>query len=78
LFVFGSARLCDGLMQRGLFDEYRICLAPVVLGGGVPLFKPAPEPKRMILLETRALETGAILLRYAPGPVGPVQRPADR
>lgn len=77
LFVFGSARLCDGLMQRGLFDEYRICLAPMVLGGGVPLFKPAPEPRRLKLLEARALKTGAIILRYAPGPVGPLPRMVD-
>jgi hypothetical protein len=76
-FVFGSARLGDGLMQRGLFDEYRICLAPVVLGGGVPLFKPAPKPRHMTLLEARALKTGAIILRYAPGPVGPVPRLAE-
>ena len=78
LFVFGSAKLCDGLMQRGLFDEYRICLAPVVLGGGVALFKPAPEARRMTLLEARALKTGAIILRYAPGPVGGLPRLADR
>lgn len=78
LFVFGSGGLCDGLMRRGLFDEYRLCLAPVVLGGGVPLFKPAPEPRRMSLLEARALQTGAILLRYAPGAVGPLPHLADR
>jgi dihydrofolate reductase len=35
LFVFGSARLCDALWRAGLFDEVRVCLAPVVLGGGV-------------------------------------------
>jgi dihydrofolate reductase len=74
LFVFGSAKLSGGLMQRGLFDEYRICLAPVVLGGGVPLFKPAPEPRRMTLLEARVLKTGAIILRYAPGSTGALPR----
>ena len=66
LFVFGSAKLCDGLMQRGLFDEYRICLAPIVLGNGVPLFKPSAESRRLTLLEARALKTGAVILRYKP------------
>jgi dihydrofolate reductase len=37
LFAFGSAKLCDSLMRRGLFDEYRICIAPVVLRNGAPL-----------------------------------------
>jgi len=66
LFIFGSAKLCDGLMRRGLFDEYRICLAPIVLGSGVPLFKPGVQRHHMKLLEARPLKTGAVILRYAP------------
>lgn len=66
LFVFGSATLCDGLIRLGLFDEYRLCLAPIVLGNGVPLFKPAPESRRLTLLDARTLKTGGVILRYAP------------
>jgi dihydrofolate reductase len=66
LFVFGSAKLCDSLMRRGLFDEYRLCLAPVVLGTGVPLFKPDAPRRDLTLLEARPLATGGIILRYAP------------
>ena len=47
LFVFGSAKLCDSLMRRGLFDEVRICVAPVVLGTGVPLF-PRGRPRHTL------------------------------
>ena len=68
LFVFGSARLCDSLMAAGLFDEYRLCLAPIVLGEGTPLFKPHNRPHPMKLLESRALSSGGIILRYAPQP----------
>ena len=68
LFVFGSARLCDALIRRGLFDEYRICIAPIVLGNGSPLFKPGVGPLRLELLESRTLTTGALILRYAPRP----------
>jgi len=67
LFVFGSAKLCDGLMRRGLFDEYRICLAPVVLDTGVPLFKPGVGRHDLKLLEARSLKTGTVVLRYVPG-----------
>jgi dihydrofolate reductase len=69
LYVFGSAKLCDALSRAGLFDEYRICVAPVVLGAGAPLWKPGPE-RRLRLLEARALATGAVVLRYAPVAAG--------
>lgn len=65
LFVFGSAKLCDSLMRRGLFDEIRICIAPVVLRDGTPLFKPDGPRQDLTLLESRALDSGAVLLRYA-------------
>lgn len=64
LFVFGSAKLSDSLLRRGLFDELRICVAPVVLGTGVPLFKPGSPRQNLALLESRPLATGGIILRY--------------
>jgi dihydrofolate reductase len=67
LYIFGSAKLCDGLMRRGLFDEYRVCLAPIVLDSGAPLFKPGVRRHYLKLLEARPLKTGAVVLRYAPG-----------
>lgn len=66
LFVFGSAKLCDSLMRRGLFDEYRVCIAPVVLGSGVALFKPGAPRQDLTLLDSRPLGSGAVILRYAP------------
>jgi dihydrofolate reductase len=68
LFVFGSAKLSDSLMRRGLFDELRICVAPVVLGTGVPLFKPGSPRQNLTLLQARSLDTGALILRYAAKP----------
>ena len=66
IFLFGSADLASSLMAAGLFDEYRLCLAPIVLGEGTPLFKPSHSDTRMRLLEARTLQTGSMLLRYAP------------
>lgn len=65
IFIFGSAELCDDLLKADLIDEIRICLVPVVLGGGNPHFKPSEEPKQLTLLETRPVKTGAVILRYA-------------
>jgi dihydrofolate reductase len=64
--VFGSAVLTASLLRERLIDEYHTCLVPLVLGTGNPLFKPSREPLGMRLLETRPLEIGGVILRYAP------------
>jgi dihydrofolate reductase len=67
-FIFGSANLSSSLMKAGLIDEYRLCVVPVVLGAGTPLFKPSPNRTRLHLLETRPLRGGGVILRYANAP----------
>ncbi|MFN3721302.1 MAG: dihydrofolate reductase family protein [Rhizobium rhizophilum] len=64
IFVFGSADLQHTLLEAGLMDEVRVCLAPVLLGKGNPLFKPGSE-KMLALLEARPVDTGAVILRYS-------------
>jgi dihydrofolate reductase len=66
LFVFGSAKLCDSLRRRDLFDEYRVCIAPILIGSGAPLFKPGDDRRRLTLVESRQLATGGVILRYVP------------
>ena len=66
IYVFGSGGLSATIMEEGLFDEYRLCLVPVVLGNGKPLFGRPPSRLRMKLLESRALNSGSVLLRYEP------------
>lgn len=66
MFVFGSANLAATLIAANLFDEYRIAIAPVILGGGRPLFDAGLNQQRLTLLESRPLTTGCVVLRYAP------------
>ncbi len=67
VFVFGSADLVDSLLEAGLVDEYRLCIAPVLFGGGNPLFKQHDRQIRMRLESSRPLKTGGVLLTYAVG-----------
>jgi dihydrofolate reductase len=67
IYVFGSADLLASLLVAGLVDEYRVCVAPVVLGGGNPLFKPRDQQVKMRLESTRQLKTGGVILTYAVG-----------
>src|SRR5690606_10814936 len=66
IYVFGSAALVAALLRHGLVDEYRLCIAPVVLGKGNPLFKPFDGTLDMKLTKTTPLKIGAVILYYEP------------
>ncbi len=68
IFVFGSGELSASLMQAGLFDEYRLCVAPVFLGTGRRLFTDGLPYQKLQLLSERRLQTGGVILMYAPIP----------
>lgn len=65
IYVFGSATLTNSLLDAGLVDELLIGVAPVILGAGTPLFKPASTTRPLTLLEARAVDSGGVILRYA-------------
>jgi dihydrofolate reductase len=68
MFVFGSGILSKSLMKANLFDEYRLCVVPVFLGKGRRLFNEGLPYQKLKLLEAQPLQTGGIVLRYAPVP----------
>jgi dihydrofolate reductase len=63
IFLFGSADLAASLIPHRLIDEFRIAVNPIILGGGTPLFKPG-ERIKLKLLDSKALSTGIVILRY--------------
>ena len=65
-FVFGSANLSATLLEHALFDEYRLAIAPVLLGRGKPLFPPNSNRWNLKLLDSRILSNGCVILRYGP------------
>ncbi len=66
LFVFGSANLASSLIRKGLMDEFRVMINPVILGGGTPLFQGIHEQLRLTLEKTKAFRNGNVLLFYKP------------
>jgi dihydrofolate reductase len=65
--VFGSGQLCEALTRAGLFDEYRLVIAPIVLGSGRALFDRGLDEFGLELVEARPVSSGAVILRYQPG-----------
>ncbi len=64
--VFGSADLASTLVRKGLIDEYRLIVNPVILGNGSPLFKDPRQKQHLHLLRSRTFKSGNVLLVYAP------------
>ncbi|MGA8145199.1 MAG: dihydrofolate reductase family protein [Candidatus Acidiferrales bacterium] len=66
MFVFGSANLSAYLIEHGLFDEYRLGIAPVIIGCGKSLFGRDLARLRLKLIDARSLSSGCVILRYEP------------
>ncbi|PTL76668.1 dihydrofolate reductase family protein [Vitiosangium sp. GDMCC 1.1324] len=64
LFMFGGARIAQSFVALDLFDEYRLMITPNLLGNGLRLFAPGFRRIDLELIESRSLNTGAVILHY--------------
>jgi dihydrofolate reductase len=60
----GGAELAAALTGLGLIDEYRIFVAPVVLGAGTRYFPAVEQPIGLELVETRTFGSQVVYVRY--------------
>lgn len=66
ILVYGSATLAKSLLHHNLVDELRLMVYPVIVGGGLRLFDDEREMKKFQLKQSRAIETGVLILEYQP------------
>ncbi len=76
LHVWGSSELLQTLIAAELVDEYRLWIAPVVLGQGKRLFENGVPPRGLTLAETRSTPKGVLLNTYRPA--GPLPKGSAR
>lgn len=67
LTILGSGSILSQLADEDIIDEYLFMLDPVAIGDGSPVFKDIREELHLQLVDTRALKTGVVLLRYRRG-----------
>ena len=64
LHVWGSSALLQTLIATDLVDEFRMWVAPVVLGEGKRLFEKGVPPRLLSLVATQSTTTGVLLNTY--------------
>lgn len=60
----GSRSLIVELLNRNLIDELRLCIHPVMIGKGLPLFDQIQRSLQFKLIKTQTFQSGAIVLFY--------------
>ncbi len=64
--LVGSRSLIITLLNLDLIDEFQLCVQPIILGSGLPLFKNINDRMDLKLLKTKTFGCGAITLYYEP------------
>jgi dihydrofolate reductase len=67
LALFASSTLAASLSDAGLIDEYRVIVAPVLLGDGRPVLPRLAQRVPLRLHHTETLDSGTVLLTYRRG-----------
>lgn len=66
----GGSTLISVFHAAGLIDEWLLRVAPVLLGGGRPLFGPGTHPSTLALVHAWGYPDGAVRLHYRRGDAG--------
>jgi dihydrofolate reductase len=64
--LVGSPSLIVSCMKLNLVDEYQLCVHPVIVGKGLPLFKNINDKVNLKLLKTKTFRCGAVTFYYEP------------
>jgi dihydrofolate reductase len=60
--IFGSSNLMLSLINKGVVDEYRVFISPVILGQGNLLFTGLRKRVNLTLRDSRIFRSGNVLL----------------
>ena len=66
IVVLGSGDLLQSLMRRGLVDEYRLMIHPVVLGSGRRMFRDPGAFSALRLVDSVITTKGVFMATYQP------------
>jgi dihydrofolate reductase len=62
--VMGGGELAASLFEAGLIDEVGFNIHPIVLGAGIPAFRPISRQVDLELVDSRAMKSGCVYVVY--------------
>lgn len=64
IIVMGGGALASALIEGGVVDEIGLNVHPLLLGGGIPFFRPIARRVVLALVEARPIAKDCMFLRY--------------
>jgi dihydrofolate reductase len=64
IIIFGSPSAAHSLMAENLIDDYWLFVNPVLLGGGIPVFKNIKNRVKLKLVKSHTFSSGVVCLHY--------------
>lgn len=64
IWIVGGGALAGECIKRGLVDELRYTVAPVLIGDGIPFFEGLDRDVSLHLIEVKAYQSGLVALRH--------------
>jgi dihydrofolate reductase len=64
IWLYGGSGLISTFLNLDLVDEFRIAVAPIILGKGTPLFKEVNHRIKLDLVHVRAGKSGVVEFKY--------------
>lgn len=64
--LVGCRSLIIQLMNLNLIDEFQLCIYPVIVGGGLPLFENIKDRTLLKLVKTKTFSSGTALHYFEP------------
>ena len=65
IWLFGGGSLFASLLAAGQVDMVEVTIAPMLLGGGIPLLPPGVPRTALRLVRTQPYPSGMVALHYA-------------
>ena len=64
IWVVGGGTVAGECLRRGLADEVRYSILPILIGAGIPFFEKLDRDIALHLAEVKAYKSGMVALRY--------------